>query len=458
MVLKPPGAFTGSALAMKIAPFKGLLPGDANKDILSAWSKFAALPQIDMVLKPLKMDATKFMLAVATMHLVVAMLLVLPTGKYGSKLAGLWAMVAMLGAEFCTRKTAYVPAGFPKEFKTLGAAIGSATHLFLFLCGSVLVFSQYQGTLVQMLNELLAKIKPAPKTEEQRGRSGQVDAAEDKGNKRDSTPNPSARLVNLWPAVIAAAIFAIVLLLWFWASMQSSKATGPRMHVEAMKLSYGTQVESILRSRERYDSVMQTPLSQSHVVRIQGRVVPGTHGTLTSPLWQRESVMYFTSVTPKTADGNFGSPLTVHSRSVDFGIQLLDAPHIQLAVCGQDAMLFDMKRGDYEKDLTLADAGENWQDFVLNHAGAERTMEAFESHDRTFQFREIALSLGAIVTCVGEVRHDQYGVLGLWPWQDKSSAYTKVDAFATSRDGSDPFSSDLEKVLISDDSSLFPKS
>merc|ERR1719329_996093 len=168
--------------------------------------------------------------------------------------------------------------------------------------------------------------------------------------------------------------------------------------------------------------------------------------------------MYSTSVTPKTSDGNFGSPLTVHSRSVDFGIQLLDAPHIQLAVCGQDAMLFDMKRGEYEKDLNLADAGENWQDFVLNHAGAERTMEAFESKDRTFQFRETALSLGAIVTCVGEVRHDQYGVLGLWPWQDKNSVYTKVDAFATGRDGSDPFSSELEKVLISDDSSLFPKS
>jgi len=185
------GAFTGSALAMKIAPLKGLLPGDANKDIMDAWKKFAALPQVDMVLKPLKLDPVKFMLAVATMHLLVAMLLVCPSGKFGSKFAGLWAMVSMLGAEFCTRQTAYVPAGFPKEFKTLGAAIGSSTHLFLFLCGACLVFSKYEGTLVQMLNGLLASIKKpkeeGAKTEEQRGRSAQ---SEDKSGKRDSTPKP----------------------------------------------------------------------------------------------------------------------------------------------------------------------------------------------------------------------------------------------------------------------------
>jgi len=262
------------------------------------------------------------------------------------------------------------------------------------------------------------------------------------------------------PALVAAGVFTLVLLLWFWASRRLSQATGPRSVVEALKLSYGSQVESLLQAKERYDSVMQTPLSQGSVVRIQGRVVPGTHGNVTSPLWQRESVMYSASVTPRNPNGTYGLPITVHSRSVDFAIQLLDAPHIQLAVCGQDANLFDMKRGVYEKDLTLADAGENWQDFVLNHAGAERTSAAFESDDLVFQFREVALSVGAIVTCVGEVRKDQYGMLGLWPWQGKKNGYTKVakDPGSTGTDGLDPYGSDLEKVLISDDSSLFPKS
>lgn len=259
------------------------------------------------------------------------------------------------------------------------------------------------------------------------------------------------------PAFIAAAIFATVMLLWFWASVRSSKATGPRSIVESLKLSYGAQVENLLQAKDRYDSVMQTPLSQGNVMRVQGRVVQGSHGHLTSPLWQRESVMYSASVTPKISNGKYGKPITVHSRSVDFAIQLLDAPHIQLAVCGQDAMLFDMNRGIYEKDLTLADAGENWQDFVLDHAGAEHTSAAFESDDLMFQFREVALSLGAVVTCVGEVRRDQYGVLGLWPWQSKKGGIAKV-AKDAGADVFDPFGSDLEKVLISDDSSLFPKS
>eukprot|EP00746_Dinoflagellata_sp_MGD_P001295 gnl/MRDRNA2_/MRDRNA2_102445_c0_seq1.p1 gnl/MRDRNA2_/MRDRNA2_102445_c0~~gnl/MRDRNA2_/MRDRNA2_102445_c0_seq1.p1 ORF type:complete len:549 (+),score=95.64 gnl/MRDRNA2_/MRDRNA2_102445_c0_seq1:88-1734(+) len=258
------------------------------------------------------------------------------------------------------------------------------------------------------------------------------------------------------PAFIAAGVFAIVILVWMWVSLRWSKASGPRSIVEALKLSYGTQVESLLHDSNRYDSVMQTPLSQGNVLRIQGRVVPATHGIVTSPLWQKESVMYSASVTPKNTNGQYGSPITVHSCSVDFAIQLLDAPHIQLAVCGQDAVLFDMIRGVCEKDLTLAEAGENWQDFVLNHAGAERASAAFESDDLVFQFREVALSVGAVVTCVGEVRRDQYGVLGLLPWQ-KKHGYTK-SAKDLAADGCDPLGSDLEKVMISDDASLFPKS
>lgn len=257
------------------------------------------------------------------------------------------------------------------------------------------------------------------------------------------------------PACIAAAVFATVIVVWLWASLRWSKATGPRSIVEALKLSYGAQLENLLQAKERYDNVMQTPLSQGNVLRIQGRVVPGAHGSVTSPLWQRESVMYSASVTPKSTNGKYGSPMTVHSCSVDFAIQLLDAPHIQLAVCGQDAMLFDMKRGVYEKDLTLAQAGENWQDFVLNHAGPERASAALESEDLLFQFREVALSLGAVVTCVGEVRRDQYGILSLCPWQKKGYTTATKDSMT---DGYDPFGSDFEKVMISDDSSLFPKS
>lgn len=189
------GVFLSSAFAMKIAPLNGLLPGDANKDILAAWKKFAALPELQIVLKPLKLDAAKFMIAVASLHIAVACLLVLPSGPWGTRLSGLWVMVSMLGAEFCTMKTGYVPAGlkamFPKEMKFLGkgpaAHMCTATHAIFFLFGAYLLFGKYKGTLVQMLNGLLASLKKPPeeaKTEEQRGRTSQ--GSSDK--KRDSTP------------------------------------------------------------------------------------------------------------------------------------------------------------------------------------------------------------------------------------------------------------------------------
>lgn len=188
------GSFAASAVAMKIAPLYGLLPGNANKEILKAWGKFSALPQLQMVLKPLALDSKKFMLAIAIAHLIVAALLVFPSGKWGTRLAGLWAMVAMAGAEFCTRQTTYVPAGFSKEFQWLGILITSATHITLFICGAYLLFGKQQGkTVVVMLNEILNSVKKseAPekkedlKEKEDRGRTAQPSLEK---NKRDSTP------------------------------------------------------------------------------------------------------------------------------------------------------------------------------------------------------------------------------------------------------------------------------
>jgi len=184
------GTFAASAVAMKIAPVMGLLPGETNKELIKAWTKFSALPQLEVVLKLLKLDAKKFMITVAIAHLIAAALLVFPSGKYGAKLAGLWAMVAMAGAEFCTRQTAHVPAGFSKEFQWLGVLITSATHIFLFFCGAYVLISSDKGSLVVKLNALLAHFKKPKKesTDEARGRS--TPSSPVKNKNRDSTPKP----------------------------------------------------------------------------------------------------------------------------------------------------------------------------------------------------------------------------------------------------------------------------
>jgi len=197
------GTFTASALSMKIAPLYGLLPGETNKEILKAWSKFAALPELQMVLKPLSLNVQTFMVAVAVAHLIIAVILVLPSGPWGTRIAGLWAMVAMAGAEFCTRKTAFIPAGFPKEYQWLGVMITTATHALLFLFGFLMVFSEYRGGLIVMLNELMASAKktsPA-KTEEQRGRPI---SPQKTNSKRDSTPKVAMKKAGDSPSKSAS--------------------------------------------------------------------------------------------------------------------------------------------------------------------------------------------------------------------------------------------------------------
>lgn len=196
------GTFTASALAMKIAPLCNLLPGDTNKEIINAWTKFAALPELKLVLEPLAIDATKFMIAVAALHLVVALVLILPSGPWGVRIAGLWAMVSMAGAEFCTRKTQFVPAGFPKEYQWLGVMITTATHLALFLFGALMVFGEYRGSLLALLNELVAGVKTKKTTpsegesdspSKQRGR----EASKSTTGKRDSTPKTSPKKTSV---------------------------------------------------------------------------------------------------------------------------------------------------------------------------------------------------------------------------------------------------------------------
>jgi hypothetical protein len=195
------GTFTASALAMKIAPLYGLLPGQTNKEILKAWAKFTALPELQMVLKPLSFDAQKFMIAVAVLHLIVALVIVLPSGPWGARIAGLWAMISMAGAEFCTRKTAFVPAGFPKEYQWLGVYVTTTTHLILFLAGFLMVFSEYRGSLIVMLNELLASAtakgssssKTQSTSDSKRGRPV-TSPEKGTGSKRDSTPKPTSAM------------------------------------------------------------------------------------------------------------------------------------------------------------------------------------------------------------------------------------------------------------------------
>merc|ERR1712054_250647 len=106
------------------------------------------------------------MIAVAIGHITAALMLMLGCpllsvkgNEKGYRLAGIWAMTVMAGAEYCTRKIGFVSVGFPKEYQNLRVLITTGTHVVLFLFGACMALSEFRGGLIVMLRELLESTK-----------------------------------------------------------------------------------------------------------------------------------------------------------------------------------------------------------------------------------------------------------------------------------------------------------
>merc|ERR1719359_2789700 len=170
--------------------------------------------------------------------------------------------------------------------------------------------------------------------------------------------------------------------------------------------------------KERYDCCHLHPLNPGVVVRLQGRVLPGSQGKLIAPLSRRDCVHFSASASVKRHDGIHALPVAFHSMCVDFIISLLDAPEIKIKVCGHDVALFDSDKGMTQDQRRFSDSPDHWQDFILTHraSGAEaQSSAALRSESTSLEFREVALVAGAVVTCVGELRQGHDGVLRLFP-------------------------------------------
>jgi len=132
------GAFTGS-MVLKVAPLLGLAPKPLEQEVFASYGLFIRLPLLHPITSTLGMSAQNMMLALAVTHIVAVALLLLPSGSQPAKVAGIWAMIAMAGAEYCTRSADVAPPMTPPEFKWQAQVLGSITHVFLFLCGAYCV-------------------------------------------------------------------------------------------------------------------------------------------------------------------------------------------------------------------------------------------------------------------------------------------------------------------------------
>lgn len=174
----------------------------------------------------------------------------------------------------------------------------------------------------------------------------------------------------------------------------------------------GAEVEKKMPHTGGYDCSFAKPISSKMVLRLEAQVL-ATDGGLVSPLTRRRCVLYTTAVSHRLHDGLPPAPVAFHSASCNFSVQLLDAQHIRILICGQDVSFFSMAAGRYSSRAALGSAPEHWQDFVHLHRASASIGDARAN----LEFEECALLTGATVTVVGELHRGPDRLLTLRPWQ-----------------------------------------
>lgn len=259
-------------------------------------------------------------------------------------------------------------------------------------------------------------------------------------------------------AVGCAIVVRLSLLFRSGSRADLRQATNVRAKTELMVASRGAELRSmfgVAGENESDDAKAKAatdvqPMRPGMLMRVQGRVVakPGT--SLMAPFSSRHCVLYSASASHQRHDSVHQPPLAFFSSHSDFEIEALDEPGLTLAVHGQDVSLFDMGAGLHCCEHAFSSAPVSLRGFVIAHPAIAaapacgQTGQALGSDGLLIDFRECALVVGSVVTCVGEVARDRCGRLGLVPWQPAPQAL----GYATHHD---PL---VGRVMISDDPSL----
>jgi hypothetical protein len=134
---------------------------------------------------------------------------------------------------------------------------------------------------------------------------------------------------------------------------------------------------------------------------------------------------------------------------VDFAIVVSENPRIKVEVHSPDVALFDMTAGRFASEQSFAEASESRVTFTLRHCkqGTNHSMNVVDlGFDGKLEFRECALTSGAMVAAFGEVTKDKDGRLQLCPWRPPPQWHSRLSKrTAVERD---PLAG---RVMISDD-------
>lgn len=165
--------------------------------------------------------------------------------------------------------------------------------------------------------------------------------------------------------------------------------------------------------------------------RVEGRIVARTGGELSAPFSSRPCVAYSASVSQQRQDGVHQPPLAYHAAGSDFLIELPSSDPtssaVQVSVRSNDVQLFEMTDGRFAKESSFSDVADNWKGFTMAHI-IHSTAPVQDSQrcavnrvdfggKGLLEFCECALTIGATVTCVGEIVQERNGELSMCPWQ-----------------------------------------
>jgi len=163
------------------------------------------------------------------------------------------------------------------------------------------------------------------------------------------------------------------------------------------------------------------------LMRVQARVKAVAGNSLTAPFSGRQCVSYSASVSQRRHDSVHPPPLAFHQANADFLLEVAGAPSTLVHVSGQDVSLFDMADGLQVTEQVFISAPRTWRGFVLAHLvpSADATTHfgscgELSPEGAPLEFRESALIVGSVVTCVGELTRSAGGRLQLQPLRSSS--------------------------------------
>lgn len=294
--------------------------------------------------------------------------------------------------------------------------------------------------------------------------------------------NPSINIAKLPPRYseyrirdLRAGCLALVIIIfglgfvlkkYLLSKGRSGSDASTRRRVEKLRISSGTEIRSMFAmsapAPERPQPVL--PLRPGMLMRVQGRVVSRPGCTMMAPLSGRACVMYSASASQHQHGGVHQAPVAYHSATSGFGIELDNLPDAILDVKGEDVLLFDMMSGRFAQEEHFSEAPEAWRAFVMAHllTGAGGDCRSKMNHvdlaaKGLLEFRECALVVGAMVTCVGEVSRESDGRLALGPWSPPaapSSPSSSARAVPWMTPDNDVL---VQRLMVSDDACLLDK-